>query len=242
MALRDRRSPVRGGRGFPRYFTEFIGTFMLVFVGTGAIVINAEAGNSIGTLGIGIVFGLVVMVVIVATGHISGAHINPAVTLAFALTRRFPARDVVPYWIAQLGGSSLASGIVLWMFSDIANLGATLPRNSAGQSLALEFLLTFILMFVIMAVTTNARIIKNNAAIAIGATVGLAAIFAGPISGASMNPARSFGPALASGMFTDHWIYWLGPLLGAAFGAFLYRSIRSVDPTDEATGEAPKAE
>ena len=216
-------------RDLTRYFNEFIGTFILVFVGTGAIVINAETGNQIGTLGIGITFGLVVMAVIVATGHISGAHINPAVTLAFALTRNFPVRDIVPYWAAQLAGAALSSAIVLWMFSDITNVGATLPRNSAGQSFTLEFFLTFILMFVIMAVATDTRIIKSNAAIAIGATVGLEAIYAGPISGASMNPARSFGPALASGTFMDHWVYWAGPILGAAFGALLYKFLHRMD-------------
>ena len=220
-------------RDLTRYLTEFVGTFILVFVGAGAIVINAETGNPIGTLGIGIVFGLVVMVVIVATGHISGAHINPAVTFAFALTRHFPVRDIIPYWGAQLGGAALASGIVLWMFSDAANVGATLPRNSAGQALGLEFFLTFILMFVIMAVATDTRIIRSNAAIAIGATVALEAIYAGPISGASMNPARSFGPAAASGVFLHHWVYWAGPILGAAFGALLYKFLHRMDAADK---------
>ena len=220
-------------RDLTRYFNEFVGTFILVFVGAGAIVINAETGNPIGTLGIGIVFGLVVMVVITATGHISGAHINPAVTLAFALTRHFPIRDILPYWGAQLGGAALASGIVLWMLGDAANVGATLPRDSAGQALALEFFLTFILMFVIMAVATDTRIIKSNAALAIGATVALEAIYAGPISGASMNPARSFGPAVASGVFLHHWVYWVGPILGAAFGALLYKFIHRMDGAEK---------
>ena len=220
-------------RDFTRYFNEFVGTFILVFVGAGAIVINAETGNPIGTLGIGIVFGLVVMVVITATGHISGAHINPAVTLAFALTRHFPVRDIIPYWGAQLAGAALASAIVLWMFSDAANVGATLPRNSAAQAFGLEFFLTFILMFVIMAVATDTRIVRSNAAIAIGATVALEAIYAGPISGASMNPARSFGPAVASGVFLHHWVYWAGPILGAAFGALLYKFLHRMDVAEK---------
>lgn len=220
-------------RDLTRYFNEFVGTFILVFVGAGAIVINAETGNPIGTLGIGIVFGLVVMVVITATGHISGAHINPAVTLAFALTRHFPVRDILPYWGAQLGGAALASGIVLWMLGDAANVGATLPRDSAAQAFGLEFFLTFILMFVIMAVATDTRIIKSNAALAIGATVALEAIYAGPISGASMNPARSFGPAVASGVFLHHWIYWAGPILGAAFGALLYKFLHRMDGAEK---------
>ena len=220
-------------RDLTRYFTEFVGTFILVFVGAGAIVINAETGDPIGTLGIGIVFGLVVMVVITATGHISGAHINPAVTLAFALTRHFPIRDIVPYWAAQLGGAALAAGIVRWMFSDAANVGATLPRNSAGQAFGLEIFLTLILMFVIMAVATDTRIIRSNAAIAIGATVALEAIYAGPISGASMNPARSFGPAIASGVLMHHWVYWAGPILGAALGALLYKFIHRMDAAEK---------
>jgi MIP family channel proteins len=216
-----------------RYFTEFVGTFILVFVGTGAIVIDVVTTGTVSNLGIGLTFGLIVMAVIVATGHISGAHINPAVTLAFAVTRHFPKRDILPYWIAQLAGACAASAIVLGLFGDVRQLGATLPRDTASQAFIIEFFLTTILMFVIMAVATDTRIVKSNAAIAIGAVVALEATYAGPITGASMNPARSFGPSLISGYFTDQWLYWLGPILGALFGAFLYRFIHRMDADGE---------
>ncbi|MBM4405485.1 MAG: MIP family channel protein [Chloroflexi bacterium] len=216
-----------------RYFTEFVGTFILVFVGTGAIVIDVVTGGTVGNLGIGLTFGLIVMAVIIATGHISGAHINPAVTLAFALTRHFPKRDILPYWIAQLAGACAAGAIVLGLFGDVRQLGATLPRDTASQAFIIEFFLTTILMFVIMAVATDARIIKSNAAIAIGAVVALEATYAGPITGASMNPARSFGPSLVSGYFADQWVYWLGPILGALFGAFLYKFIHRMDGAED---------
>ena len=212
-----------------RYLVEFTGTFMLVFAGTGAVVIDGVTGGGVSHVGVGITFGLIVMVVIISTGHISGAHINPAVTLAFALTRHFPMRDVVPYIIAQLLGAAAASAVVLGLFEDVNNLGATLPHGSAGQSFGLEIILTAILMFVIMAVATDSKIVRTDAAIAIGATVGLEAIFAGPISGASMNPARSFGPALVAVEWADNWVYWLGPILGAALGGLLYKGFNFVE-------------
>lgn len=212
-----------------RYLAEFVGTFFLVFAGTGAIVIDGVTGGTVGNLGIGATFGLIVMVVIVSTGHISGAHINPAVTLAFALTRHFPMRDVPLYWMAQLAGAAAASAIVLALFENVGNLGATLPSGGSGQSFGLEILLTLVLMFVIMSVATDTKIVRTDAAIAIGATVGLEAVFAGPITGASMNPARSFGPALVGLEFAHNWIYWFGPMLGAAAGAFLFKLIRNAD-------------
>ena len=209
-----------------RYLTEFVGTFILVFVGTGAMVIDGVTEGTVTNVGIGITFGLIVMVVIVATGHLSGAHINPAVTLAFALTRHFRRGDIIPYWIAQLTGATAASAVVLGLFGNVNDLGATLPHGSAAQSFWLELFLTAILMFAIMSVATDSKIVREHAAIVIGATVGLEAIFAGPISGASMNPARSFGPALIGTMMDHHWIYWAGPILGAIVGAFLYKGLR----------------
>lgn len=182
-----------------RLAAEAVGTFVLVFAGTGAIIIDDLNGGGIGTLGIGIVFGLTVAAMIYATGHISGAHINPAVTFAFALARHFPVRMAPLYWAAQLTGATVASLSLLAMFGSVGSMGATLPSGSDLQSLALEAVLSFILMFVIMAVATDVRAVGQTAAIAIGATVGLEAIFAGPISGASMNPARSFAPALVAG-------------------------------------------
>jgi MIP family channel proteins len=207
---------------------ELVGTFGLVFAGTGAIVINAESDGAVSHVGVGLTFGLIVMVMIYATGHISGAHINPAVTLAFAAARHFPLSAVPVYLTAQLSGALLASLVLRATFGNVADLGATLPAEGAGQSLALEFFLTLFLMFVIMAVATDVRAVGQAAAIAIGGTVGLEALFAGPISGASMNPARSLAPALVSGAWDSQWVYILGPVLGALAGAFVYTVIRTV--------------
>ncbi|MBI2855228.1 MAG: MIP family channel protein [Chloroflexi bacterium] len=209
-----------------RCVAEAIGTAGLVFAGPGAIIINEVSGGQVTHLGIGLTFGMIVAAMIYATGHISGAHINPAVTLGFALARHFPWRDVPMYWGAQLLGAIVASGAHRLLYGVVGNMGATVPAGSSLQSLGLEVALTFFLMFVIMAVATDVRAVGQAAAIAIGTTVGLEAIFAGPISGASMNPARSFGPALVGWVWSSHWIYWLGPLMGAAAGAPLYRWLR----------------
>jgi MIP family channel proteins len=209
-----------------RYLAEFIGTFGLVFAGCGAIVIDQVSGGRITHVGVGLTFGLVVAAMIYATGHLSGAHLNPAVSLAFTLTRHFPMRDLFPYWGAQFAGATVASLALRLLFGQTANLGATIPRGPAWQSLILETILAFFLMFVIMAMATDSRAVGQSAALAIGATVGLAALFAGPISGASMNPARSFGPALASGLFTHHWVYWIGPIVGALSGAAAYERLK----------------
>jgi MIP family channel proteins len=213
--------------GVQRFVAECVGTFALVFAGTGAIVINAESGGSLGTVGIGIVFGLVVMAMIFAVGHASGAHLNPAVTLAFASIREIPWSVVPGYLAAQVIGGLLASLSLRALFGTTANLGATVPAGSNRQSLLLEFILTLLLMFVITAVATDGRAVKDAAAIAIGATVGLEAIFAGPISGASMNPVRSLSPALVSWTWTSQWLYVVGPITGAVVGAVIYRFIRS---------------
>lgn len=213
-----------------RLAAEFAGTFLLVFAGPGAVVINEVSGGGVGTLGIGLSFGLAVMVAIYAVGHISGAHINPAVTVAFAVSRHFPWRLVPAYIVAQLLGACTASAAHLALFGDVANLGATGTSGSPWQALGLEVILTLFLMFVISAVATDVRAVGQAAAIAIGGYVALAATFAGPIAGASMNPARSFGPALLSGAWNSHWVYWFGPLLGAALGALLYRYVCAANP------------
>jgi aquaporin NIP len=209
-----------------RLFAEYIGAFALVFAGTGAIVIDAETGGGVGHIGIGLTFGLVIMVMIYAVGHISGAHFNPAVTLGFAIGRHFPWALVPRFWAAQLLGGITASLLLRAMFGDTANLGATLPRGSASQSFVLEAVLTFFLMFVITSVATDTRAVGQAAAIAIGGTIGLEALFAGPISGASMNPARSLAPALVSWTWSDQWLYILGPAIGAVGGVIAYQFVR----------------
>ena len=213
-----------------RCVAEFVGTFLLVFAGPGAVVINEVSDGRVGSLGIGLSFGLAVMAAIYSVGHVSGAHINPAVTVAFALTRHFPWRLVPAYVLSQLLGACAASGVLLALFGNVAHLGATVPSGSPLQAALLEMLLTLFLMFVISAVATDVRAVGQAAAIAIGGYVALAATFAGPIAGASMNPARSFGPALLSGTWTGQWAYWAGPLAGATLGALLYRYVQAADP------------
>lgn len=207
---------------------EGIGTFGLVFAGCGAVMINEISHGQITHVGIGLVFGLIIAVMIYAFGHISGAHFNPAVTLAFVLVRHFPVRRLWLYWGAQLLGAILAALCLRFLLGDVVHLGTTLPAESgnAWQAFAFEALLTFFLMVVIMAMATDTRAVGQAAALAIGSTVALEALFAGPISGASMNPARSLGPALVSGTWSAQWVYLIAPLLGAVAGAFLYRWIR----------------
>jgi MIP family channel proteins len=211
---------------------EFVGTFALVFAGCGAIMVDAKTG-ALGHVGVAITFGLVIMVMIYAVGHISGAHFNPAVTFAFALSRHFPWPRALGYWTAQLLGALTAVAILRGSLGNIAHVGATLPSGSQGQSFLWELVMTFFLMFVIMAVATDTRAVGEAAAIAIGATVGLDAMFGGPISGASMNPARSIGPAIVSGDLHALWLYILAPLAGAAVGALTYQFIRD-EPTQPA--------
>ena len=212
------------------YLAEMVGAFALVFAGCGAIVIDTTSHGQITHVGIAISFGLVIAAMIYAVGHISGAHLNPAVTLAFALTRHFPLVRVPLYWTAQLLGATLAALVLRLLFGDVAHLGATLPAGSDGQSFGLEIVLTFLLMFVIMAVATDDRAVGQAAALAIGGTVLLDAMFGGPISGASMNPARSFGPALVSGTWSHLWVYIAGPAVGAIAGAFIYELVRGEQP------------
>lgn len=176
--------------------------------------------------GVALTFGLIIMVMVAAVGHLSGAHFNPAVTLAFAITRHFPRRDVLAYIVSQLIGAVLGAFTLQVLFGTVANLGATLPTGTALQSFGLEILLTAVLMFVIIAVATDSQAAGQLAALAIGAAVALDALWGGPISGASMNPARSFGPALLAGIWRDQWVYWFGPIIGAVLGAITYQFLR----------------
>ena len=210
-----------------RCLAEAIATFALVFAGCGAIVVDSERGGSLGSVGIAAAFGLAIMVMIYAAGHVSGAHINPAVTVAFAATRHFPVRSALVYIPSQLLGA-VAGALALrvaWEGTP-ANLGATVPSVGVGSAFLYEFLMTAFLMFVIMAVATDTRAVGAAAALAIGGTVALDALFGGGVTGASMNPARSFGPALIASEWTDFWIYLLAPALGALLGALAYQSIR----------------
>src|SRR5689334_24415670 len=188
-------------------------------------MVDARTG-ALGHVGVAISFGLVIMVMIYAVGHISGAHLNPAVTFAFAVSRHVPWPRGPRYWTAQLAGGLAAALILRASLGDVAHVGATLPGGSDGQAFLWEAVLTFFLMFVIMAVATDTRAVGEAAAIAIGATVGLDAMFGGPVTGASMNPARSLGPAIAAADFTAIWVYLTAPLLGAAVAALTYRFLR----------------
>ncbi|GIK77871.1 MAG: hypothetical protein BroJett022_15610 [Actinomycetes bacterium] len=218
-----------------RSLAEGLAAFALVFAGCGAIITDATRDGVLGAVGVALVFGLIIMVMVYATGHLSGAHINPAVTVAFTLTRHFPARDALAYIAAQLIGAVCGALLLaaIWT-SHPASLGATVPSVSVGSALAYEIVLTAFLMFVIMAVATDTRAVGAAAAIAIGATVGLDALFGGPITGASMNPARSFGPALVAGEWTDFWLYVVGPIAGAALGGFAYQLVRGQTPPTNA--------
>lgn len=208
-----------------RSAAECVGTFALVTGGCGAIVVNHGTG-ALGHVGVAASFGLVIMVMIAAVGHLSGAHFNPAVTVAFAVTRHFPWRDVPAYVVGQLAGAVAGALVLRVCFGLEGALGVTMPVGNLLQALGIEVLLSAVLMFVITSVATDTRAVGQLAAVAIGGTVALDALWGGPITGASMNPARSFGPALVAGVWRDQWIYWVGPLAGAGLGAALYQGLR----------------
>ena len=197
-----------------RFISEIIATFALVFCGTGAMVINDFTGGTVSHVGVAITFGLIVMGMIYAFGDISGAHMNPAVTIAFAYAKKFSWKEVPAYILAQFIGAFLASGILLYLFPESQTLGATLPGLSAMKVFILEIILSFFLMVVIINVSTGSKEIGVVAGIAIGSVVLLEAMFAGPVTGASMNPARSIAPAVVSGNLADIWIYIFAPIIG----------------------------
>ena len=202
-----------------------MGTYIMVFAGTGAIIVNDVYG-SVSHLGIGLTFGLVVMAVIYSIGSISGAHINPAVSIAFWVSKRFSGKEVLPYIISQFLGAILASLTLSFMFPQDELLGATLPAGSWEQSFVMEFILTFILMFVILLMSEGSKEVGVMTGFAVGMVVAFEAIFAGPVSGASMNPARSLAPALVSGHLTHLWLYILATTLGASASVFAVRLIK----------------
>ncbi|MEB3337892.1 MAG: MIP/aquaporin family protein [Leptolyngbyaceae bacterium] len=205
---------------------EGLGTFILIFTGTGAVMVNQISQGAVTHLGISFVFGAVVAALIYTLGHISGAHFNPAVTLAFWRSGFFPGHKILPYIVAQCLGAIAASFLLLLSLGRIGNLGATLPlQDNWLQALILETILTFILMFVILGSGLDRRAPIGFAGIAIGLTVGLEAAFMGPITGASMNPARSLGPALVSGVWQHHWLYWVAPIVGAQLAVGIYRHL-----------------
>jgi MIP family channel proteins len=220
---------------------EAIGTFALVFAGCGAVMVDAKT-HQLGHVGVAISFGLVIMFGIYAVGHISGAHFNPAVTFAFALTRHFPWPRALTYWCAQVVGALVAAAILRGSLGNIAHVGATLPSGSQGQSFLWELVMSVFLMFVILAVATETRAVGEAAAIAIGGTIGLDAMFGGPISGASMNPARSLGPALVSGDLHALWLYILAPLVGTSLGGLAYQFVRGEQPRPAEITELPAPE
>ena len=209
-----------------KILAEFLGTFILVFAGTGAMVINQVTGGTIGHVGIALTFGLVVMAMIHAFGDVSGAHLNPAVSIAFSVAGRFPKNEVPGYVIAQLGGALAAGATLKLLFPSAHDLGMTVPRDGIMQSFVLEIILTAILMLVIFSVSSGSKEKGITAGITIGGVIALMALFAGPISGASMNPARSLAPALMSGNFHQLWLYPVATIVGALLAIPLCRATR----------------
>lgn len=212
-----------------RYISELIGTYILVFCGTGVIVVNQVNEGAVGHIGICIVWGIVVMAVVYGFGSISGAHINPAVTIGFAVAKKFELKEVFPYIAFQIIGALLASFTLKFLFPDQTNLGETLPFGSEMQTFILEVLITYMLMLIILLVSQNEDVTEYTA-VAVGGFVLLAAMFAGPISGASMNPARSIGPAVASFNLTSLWVYLASAVIGAILASYTWFYLKPEDP------------
>ena len=210
-----------------KYTAEFIATFGLVFCGTGAVIVNEVTSGAVSHVGIAVTFGLIIMSMIYAVGDISGAHMNPAVTIAFAISGKFKWKETIPYIISQVAGAVLASFLLGQIFTDSLSLGVTQPLGNPMRSFVLEMILTFFLMFVVLHVATGSKEQGMFAGLAIGGVIVLEAMFAGPITGASMNPARSFAPALISHNWQNLWVYVTAPFIGAAIAVAAYRFLRS---------------
>lgn len=209
-----------------KYLAEVLGTYILVFAGCGAIVVNTVTGGTIGHYGVCATWGMIVTALVYAIGDFSGAHINPAVTISFWAAGRFPLKEVPAYIIAQILGACLASATLLLLFPDAGTLGGTMPAGPIMQTFVLEVIITFILMFIIIQVATGSKEVGIMAGLAIGLVVWLNATFAGPISGASMNPARSLGPAIISGNLQHQWIYVVAPILGGLLAIGTYKVLK----------------
>ena len=225
----SRTAPARSA-GVRRAAAEAIGTFFLVLIGPGSAMVDTWTGGALGNNGVALAFAFVVIAMIYALGHLSGAHINPAVTLAFWSVRRFPAAEVAPYVAAQCGGAVAASLALRAALGPVGNMGTTLPNIPVAAAFGIEWLLSFALMFVIMAVATDERVADGFAPLAVGLAVGFCALMGGPLTGASMNPARSFGPALVSGLWGAQWLYWLAPVTAMIVAARAYDLLRSAQP------------
>ncbi|KAK4271994.1 hypothetical protein QN277_020605 [Acacia crassicarpa] len=222
--------------GFLRQvLAEIIGTYLLVFVGSGSAALNAYDEQKVSKLGASLAGGFIVIVMIYAIGHISGAHMNPAVSLAFAAVKHFPWKQVPLYVAAQLVGAISASFTLRLILDPIKQLGTTSPSGSDAQALAMEIVATFTMMFIASAVSTDAKAVGELAGVAVGSSVFIASILAGPISGGSMNPARTLGPAIASGSYKGLWVYLVGPITGALLGAWSYTTIKETDEPTPAT-------
>jgi MIP family channel proteins len=215
----------RASYDWRRYVAEALGTFALVAIGPGAVMVAAKTG-AFGAQGVALAFGLAITIVVAATGHLGGAHINPAVTIGFWTVRRFPGRDVVPYVVAQCLGAIGASAALAWILGPVGNFGATVPALSVGRSFAVEAAYSGLLAFVIMAVATDERTPSSVAPFAIGATVFAGALVTGPLTGGSFNPARSLGPAVIGGVWTAHWLYWAAPIGGMIVAMRVYELLR----------------
>lgn len=214
-----------------RYVAEAVGTFALVAIGPGAAMVAAKTG-AFGHAGVALAFGLAVTLVVASSGHLGGAHINPAVTLGFWSLRRFPLRDVAPYIIAQCAGALAASALLTWTLGPVGNFGATVPSLPLAQSFVVEMGYTGLLGFVIMGVATDERSPTAVAPFAIGATVFGGALVTGPLTGGSFNPARTLGPAIVGGIWTAHWLYWVAPIGGMIAGMWLYEALRPTKPSE----------
>ena len=223
----------------PRLAAEAIGAFALVFVGAGAAAVNAWSNGAVTHTGVSLAFGAIILVAVYALGHISGAHINPAVTVSFWLARRFPGREVAPYVAAQLVGATAAGFALRMTVGGFAVFATTRPAIPTMDALGVEIVLSFFLMLVVMAVATDGRVAGEVAGLAVGFIVMADALMGGPLTGASMNPARSFGPALATGQWDSHWIYWVGPVAGMALAVLTYEYLRRGFSHDHRVANSP---